>query len=83
MLGFTAALLSLLATPVAPQADGVTLLAKVDPGADCNDIWGYTAPNGDEYALVGTAVGTNIYNCANPSAPYLTASIPGPGSISL
>ncbi len=81
MLGFTAALLSLLATPVAPQADGVTLLAKVDPGADCNDIWGYTAPNGDEYALVGTAVGTNIYNCANPSAPYLTASIPGPGSI--
>ncbi len=81
MLGLTAALLSLVAAPAAPQADGVTLLAKVDPGADCNDIWGYTAPNGDEYALVGTAAGTNIYNCANPSAPYLTGSIPGPGSI--
>jgi choice-of-anchor B domain-containing protein len=81
MLGLTAALLSLLATPVAPQADGVTLMAKVDPGADCNDIWGYTAPNGDEYALVGTVVGTSIYNCTNPSAPYLVASISGPGSI--
>ena len=81
MFGITTTILSLLATPALPQADGVTLMAKVQPGSDCNDIWGYTAPNGDEYALVGTVAGTSIYNCVNPSAPYLTAAIPGPGSI--
>jgi choice-of-anchor B domain-containing protein len=78
MLGLTSALLAFAAMP---QADGVTLLAKVQPGANCNDIWGYTAPNGDEYALVGTATGTSIYNCSNPTAPYLTAAIAGTPSI--
>jgi choice-of-anchor B domain-containing protein len=78
MLGITSALLAFAALP---QADGVTLLAKVQPGANCNDVWGYTAPNGDEYALVGTATGTSIYNCTNPTAPYLTAAIAGPPSV--
>lgn len=73
------ALLPLLA-PL-PQSDGVTLQAKIDPGPNCNDIWGYVAPNGDEYALVGTTAGTRIYNCTDPRAPYQVASINGPSSI--
>ena len=67
-------LLSALAAPAA-QADGVILQAKVDPGANCNDIWGYVAPNGDEYALVGTTSGLVVYNCVDPQAPYQTPTI--------
>ncbi len=69
------------AASAAAQGDGVTLLAKVDPGSNANDIWGYTAGDGREYALVGTAGGTAIYNCTVPTAPYLTGFINGPGSI--
>lgn len=73
-------LLSALAAPAA-QADGVILQAKVDPGANCNDIWGYVAPNGDEYALVGTTSGLVVYNCVDPKAPYQTGFFPGPASL--
>ena len=73
-------ILSALAAPAA-QADGVVLQAKVDPGANCNDIWGFVAPNGDEYALVGTTSGLVIYNCVDPQNPYQTAYIPGPPSL--
>ncbi|MCX8229074.1 MAG: choice-of-anchor B family protein [Planctomycetota bacterium] len=78
---FTPLALLLLALPAAPQADGVTLLSKVQISGQCNDIWGYTAPDGREYAIVGTAGGTKFFNCTDPTAPYLTGTIPGPGSI--
>jgi len=71
----------LLAAAALPQADGVILQAKVQTNGSCNDIWGYTAPNGDEYAIVGTTSGTHIYNCVDPTAPYQTAFISGPSSV--
>ncbi len=44
------------------QADNMTLMSQYNPGnmtvhngLKYNDTWGYTAGNGDEYALVGTA----------------------------
>lgn len=76
----TSLLLLALAAP-APQADGITLQAKMDLGANCNDIWGWVAPNGDEYALVGTTGGTYVINCVDPQAPYTTGYVPGPGSL--
>ncbi len=34
-----------------------------------NDIWGYTDPNGREYALVGTLSGLSIVDLQNPAQP--------------
>ncbi len=34
-----------------------------------SDIWGYTAPNGDEYALVGTSNGVSIVDVSDPANP--------------
>ncbi len=63
------------------QGNGATLLAKVKQYSEYNDIWGYTAPNGDEYAIVGTTTGTAFYNCTDPTAPYNVGFINGPNSI--
>ncbi len=71
----------LLAPASFAQGNGATLLAKVRNYNTYNDIWGYTDPTGREYAIVGTSTGTAIYNCVDPTAPYETAFIPGPGSI--
>lgn len=74
-----AAFLALLA--FTPQGNNVTLRANVDSYAEYNEVWGYTAPDGREYAIIGTSAGTAFYNCTNPSAPYLTGFIAGPNSI--
>lgn len=34
-----------------------------------NDIWGYTAEDGTEYALVGTETGLSIVDISDPTAP--------------
>lgn len=65
----------------AAQGNGVTLLAKVKNYQAYNDIWGYTAPNGDEYAIVGTNTGTAFYDCTVPSSPVEVGFVPGPTSI--
>lgn len=71
-----------LVTPTHAQGNGTTLLAKVKKAnTNYNDIWGYTAPNGDEYAIVGTTEGTLFYNCANPQNPVEVGFIPGPSSL--
>ena len=43
-------------------------------------VWGYTAPDGREYAIVGAQTGTWILDCTNPSAPVEITTIPGPAS---
>ena len=45
-----------------------------------NDIWGYTAPDGREYALVGTTTGVSVVNITDRDAPYETGFIAGPAS---
>ena len=42
-----------------------------------SDIWGYAAPDGTEYALVGAASAVSIVSLADPSNPVEIASIPG------
>ena len=46
-----------------------------------NDIWGYVAPDGSEYAIVGTEIGTLIYSLEDPTNPIERAFIPGVFSI--
>ncbi len=70
-------LLLLLPSLAPAQGNGVTLMSRTDQYSDYNDVWGYTAPDGREYAILGTTTGTAIYNCTNPSAPYRTGFISG------
>jgi choice-of-anchor B domain-containing protein len=37
------------------------------PNIGYSDCWGYTAPNGDEYALLGTIEGVSIVNVTDPN----------------
>ena len=78
LLPFVAFFLAL--SPLHAQGDGVVLLAKVDTGAEYNDIWGYTAPDGREYAIIGTTSGTYFYNATDPTAPFEVGYFSGPTS---
>ena len=46
-----------------------------------NDIWGYTDPNGVEYALVGLDSGVSVVDISTPSAPIEKIRIDGPLTI--
>lgn len=46
-----------------------------------NDIWGYVDDEGNEYAIMGTTQGTNIYNVTDPYNTVLVSEIPGVESI--
>lgn len=50
------------------------------PNQNLANIWGYTAPDGSEYALVGGANGLIIVNVTNPDTPQFIRQIPGPSS---
>lgn len=40
--------------------------SHVEYNANLNDVWGYAAPNGDEYALVGLNNGVSIVDVTDP-----------------
>jgi choice-of-anchor B domain-containing protein len=42
-----------------------------------NDCWGYTAPNGKEYALVGLRTGFSVVDITDPSKPVERGYWPG------
>ena len=46
----------------------------------CSDIWGYVAPDGSEYAVIGTNTTTSIHDLSDPTDPVQVASIPGASS---
>ncbi|MFT7464830.1 MAG: choice-of-anchor B domain-containing protein [Pseudohongiellaceae bacterium] len=73
------ALLSLASSAVgqSPGNLNTTKLSNLDEHNAYNDIWGYTAPDGREYACVGTTDGIVIINCTDPVAPYETGFFPG------
>jgi choice-of-anchor B domain-containing protein len=60
--------------------NGTTEISRTDHYSYYNDVWGYTAPNGDEYAIIGTKSGTAFYDVRVPSAPSLVKFINGPVS---
>lgn len=61
-----------------------TLVSHVDYTKDNkgngNDIWGYVAPDGTEYGIVGTTQGTLIYELSDPTNPKEVKYIPGSNS---
>jgi choice-of-anchor B domain-containing protein len=42
-----------------------------------NDIWGYAAPDGREYAIMGSSTGTNFIDVTDPRAPRLVDYVDG------
>ncbi|MBK8505420.1 MAG: choice-of-anchor B family protein [Saprospiraceae bacterium] len=42
-----------------------------------SDIWGYTSENGTEFAILGTGIGTAIYELSDPANPTLVSLVPG------
>src|SRR4030066_1244553 len=58
----------------------VELLGSLNPypGKGFSSLWGYTADDGREYALLGVEDGTSIIDITNPSVPVEADFIPGP-----
>ncbi len=50
------------------------------PGSSTNDVWGYTAPDGSEYALVGLTNGVSIVDISQAPALNEIIRIPGVNS---
>jgi choice-of-anchor B domain-containing protein len=64
------------------DAANVTFLSQVAlhefPGGSfgVNDVWGYTAPSGREYAIIGLTRGTGFVDITYPQDPVVIADIP-------
>ena len=63
------AAMALTATLTAQQSKNTTLFARFDPTSGYSDVWGYAAPNGKEYALLGARNGTYVVDCTDPRQP--------------
>lgn len=69
-------LLLFLTIPTFAQFN-VTLQSQFSYNEDTNDIWGYAAPDGKEYALVGLRNGVSIVDVTDPANPIEKAYVPG------
>lgn len=58
----------------------MSLLSNVQYDQDLNDIWGWAAPDGTEYALVGLRNGLSIVSLADPNNAEEVAFVPGPST---
>jgi choice-of-anchor B domain-containing protein len=56
-------------------------LSQIDEYTQYNDIWGFVAKDGIEYAILGTTTGTAIYSLKDPKNPKRDTFIPGNTSI--
>ena len=59
----------------------MSLVGSLEYSATLNDIWGYTAPDSTEYALVGLQTGVSIVSLADPANPEELFFISGANSI--
>lgn len=59
------------------QAFNTTVRDSLPYGNDLNDVWGYAAPDGTEYALVGLVNGFSIVSLADPDDIEEVTFIPG------
>ena len=74
-------LLCLLAFTSALSAQlNATLRSNFDYEDGVNDIWGYAAPDGTEYAIVGLVTGVSFVSLADPDNPVEVARIDGANS---
>jgi len=65
-----------LSTNLLSQSD-LELLGKKTYTSAISDVWGYNAPDGSEYALVGVINGLSIVDVTEPSAPVEVQFISG------
>ncbi len=65
-----------LAVSASAQGFNCTLLANLDQHPDYSGMWGYVAPNGKEYALLGTTDGIAVIDCSIGTAPVERAFFP-------
>jgi choice-of-anchor B domain-containing protein len=63
-------------TPIFSQKQ-MELVSHLDYVSLANDVWGYTAPDGTEYALVGLRSGVSVVSLADPANPVEIQYIPG------
>lgn len=57
-------------------------LANLSAAAtSANSCWGYVAPNGNEFAIIGLSDGTAFVDITNPGASVLKAFVAGPTSL--
>ncbi len=59
------------------QASEVTLLSNFGLGDTYNDVWGYSAPDGTELAILGTRNGTAFVDVTRPQSPNLVGFVDG------
>lgn len=59
----------------------MSVLSHLPYNVDLNDIWGWVAPDGTEYALVGAENGVSIVSLADPTNAQEVAFVPGQNSI--
>jgi choice-of-anchor B domain-containing protein len=78
----TTFILVFLLSVFAYSQTNVQLLSNLNqyPSAGYSNIWGYVAPDGTEYALLGVRTGTSIISLADPNNPVQRAFIPAPQS---
>ena len=78
---FTLLLLAMASVSYGQENFNFELLSNVQYAEAGNDIWGYVAPDGTEYAIVGTVDNTRIYDLSDLTMPREVISIPGGNSI--
>lgn len=59
----------------------IELVSVVEYSQECNDVWGYVADDGTEYAIFGTTTGTAIIDLSDPANPVEVLFIPGANSV--
>ncbi len=57
------------------------LVSQLSYTEELNDIWGYVALDGTEYALVGTRNGTSIVSLVDPANPVEVSKVNGSRSV--
>ncbi len=62
---------------VCAQEFNTTLVGHLPFPNGLSDIWGYEAPDGTEFAILGKKDGTAIVSLADPANPVTVAEIPG------
>ncbi len=68
---------ALVPTGAVAQGLNCQLLGRFSrAGETYNDIWGYVAPNGDEYALLCATTGLLVLDCTNPALPVQRGYFP-------
>lgn len=67
--------------PAAAQVShNMTKVSQYHPGTGYASCWGYSAPGGEELALLGADTGTYIVDLTTPQTPVGVVHIPGPVS---